>query len=181
MTVCSDIYPWTGNTNKHRYVIATLSQPLRAQLRQIPAVPTVHINRAVMILEPPSDETLRVKHQVCLDSCSIIKESLTICQAEQQALGAAPSELAKIPSQPSDPPRRKKGPKGPNPLSVKKKVVRPTGMMIPRDGSSEGSSGEKRKREGEDEQVPAPQKRKRRRKHGGSTTTPVEGLILVSL
>ncbi|KIM51095.1 hypothetical protein SCLCIDRAFT_144025 [Scleroderma citrinum Foug A] len=148
-----------GNTNQHRYVIATLSQPLRAQLRLIPAVPIVHINRAVMILEPPSNETLRVKHQ-----------------SEQQALGAAPSELAKIPSQPTNPPRRKKGPKGPNPLSVKKKVVRPTDMRMLRGGSSESLPiGEKRMREGEDEQVPAPHKRKRRRKHSGFTTTPVVG------
>jgi U3 small nucleolar RNA-associated protein 23 len=51
----------TGETNKHRYAIATQSQPLRAKLRLIPAVPIVHINRSVMILEPPSDATLKAK------------------------------------------------------------------------------------------------------------------------
>ncbi|KAL4064819.1 Fcf1-domain-containing protein [Scleroderma yunnanense] len=146
-----------GDTNKHRYVIATLSQPLRAQLRLIPAVPIVHINRAVMILEPPSDETLKVKRQ-----------------AEQQALGAAPSELAKMPLQRSDSAYRKKGPKGPNPLSVKKKVIRTTGPSTPRSGVGEDSSvGDKRKREGEDEQVATTRKKKRRRKHAGSAPTPV--------
>jgi hypothetical protein len=56
---------FTGDTNKHRYVIATQSQLLRAQLRRIPAVPIVHINRSVMILEPLSDATLKTKEAVC--------------------------------------------------------------------------------------------------------------------
>lgn len=55
-----------GDSNKHRYVIATQSKALRIKLRSIPAVPIVHINRAVMILEPPSDVTLKAKQQVCL-------------------------------------------------------------------------------------------------------------------
>ncbi|PBL00777.1 Fcf1-domain-containing protein [Armillaria gallica] len=52
-----------GDTNKHRYVIASQSQPLRSKLRSIPAVPLVHINRAVMVLEPPSDTTLASKQK----------------------------------------------------------------------------------------------------------------------
>jgi U3 small nucleolar RNA-associated protein 23 len=53
-----------GDTNKHRYVIASQSQPLRAKLRSIPAVPIVHINRSVIILEPPSEATLDSKGSV---------------------------------------------------------------------------------------------------------------------
>ena len=51
----------TGETNKHRYVVATQLQSLRGKLRAIPAVPLVHMTRSVMILEPPSDATLRAK------------------------------------------------------------------------------------------------------------------------
>lgn len=54
-----------GDSNKHRYVIATQLRALRVKLRVIPAVPLVHVNRAVMILEPPSDATLDAKQQVC--------------------------------------------------------------------------------------------------------------------
>lgn len=54
-----------GDSNKHRYVTATQSQTLRIKLRLIPAVPIVHINRAVMILEPPSDVTSKAKQQAC--------------------------------------------------------------------------------------------------------------------
>ena len=56
----------TGDKNKHRYVIATQSQPLRNHLRTIPAVPIIHIKKSVVILEPPSDTTLSIKAEVCL-------------------------------------------------------------------------------------------------------------------
>ncbi|KAJ3508873.1 hypothetical protein NMY22_g16475 [Coprinellus aureogranulatus] len=96
-----------GDSNKHRYVIVTQSNPLRNQLRRIPAVPIVHMNRSVMILEPPSDATLRKK-----------------ALAEAQLLGASTSDRALLEaSKPEEAPRKKKGPKGPNPLSVKKKKV----------------------------------------------------------
>ncbi|KAG6336736.1 hypothetical protein ID866_2341 [Astraeus odoratus] len=145
----------SGDTNKHRYVVATQLQPLRSKLRLVPAVPIIHINRAVMILEPPSDKTHEVK-----------------TQAEKQALGAP--ALAKPPVESSNPHRRKKGPKGPNPLSVKKKTVRSTDARVSRNDVATGlpsrdasSAGEKRKR-GDDEQPVSTRKRKRRRKHGES-------------
>lgn len=61
-----------GETNKHRYVVATQSQELRQKLRAIPAVPIVHVNRSVMILEPPSGTTLRAKALVS-SSQSLVK------------------------------------------------------------------------------------------------------------
>ncbi|KAF9229489.1 Fcf1-domain-containing protein [Gyrodon lividus] len=151
-----------GDSNKHRYVIATQSQPLRAKFRLIPAVPIVHINRAVMILEPPSDITLKIKQR-----------------NEEQALGPSVAERAALPSQSlPDPPHRNKGRKGPNPLSIKKKMVaanpgRPSRTVMT--ASSRLSSvpidvhtGEKRKRDDDEEDtavVPGTRKRKRRRKH----------------
>jgi len=54
-----------GEANKHRYVIATQSHPLRVSLRAIPGVPIVHVNRSVMVLEPASDATLQSKQRVC--------------------------------------------------------------------------------------------------------------------
>ena len=56
----------SGANNKHRYVIATQSHPLRVKLRSIPAAPIVHINRSVMVLEPPSDTTLYAKEAVSM-------------------------------------------------------------------------------------------------------------------
>ena len=57
-----------GDSNKHRYVVTTQSQPLRVTLRAIPAVPIVHVNRSVMVLEPASDMTLKIKETVSFPS-----------------------------------------------------------------------------------------------------------------
>jgi hypothetical protein len=59
----------------HRYVIATQSHPLRVDLRAIPGVPIVHINRSVMVLEPASDVTLQFKQRV---RYAIIQISLSL-------------------------------------------------------------------------------------------------------
>jgi U3 small nucleolar RNA-associated protein 23 len=53
-----------GDSNKHRYVVITQSHPLRIKLRSIPATPIIHINRSVVVLEPPSDVTLQTKSRV---------------------------------------------------------------------------------------------------------------------
>ncbi|KAI0824241.1 Fcf1-domain-containing protein, partial [Trametes gibbosa] len=95
-----------GETNKHRYVIATQSQDLRQTLRAVPGVPIVHMNRSVMILEPPSDATLRAK---------ALEEGMALLPSEPEAATLPAAQ----PEEPSK--KKKKGPKGPNPLSVKKK------------------------------------------------------------
>ena len=53
-----------GDSNKHRYIVATQSQPLRSKLRAIPAVPVLHITRSVMILEPMSEISQQAKARV---------------------------------------------------------------------------------------------------------------------
>ncbi|CDO72319.1 hypothetical protein BN946_scf184977.g16 [Trametes cinnabarina] len=152
-----------GDTNKHRYVVASHSHELRQKLRAIPGVPIVHMNRSVMILEPPSDATLRVK-----------------ALSEEKALHASEPEVAKLPAPaPQEPRKKKKGPKGPNPLSVKKK--KKTDAQPPlkkKEGESKAQAGEKRKRESDGVAVglsaPQPEgtghKRKRRRKHGSGSS-----------
>ena len=88
----------SGDTNKHRYVVSTQSQPLRVKLRSIPGVPILHVNRSVMILEPPSDTTLRAKHLVSLVHSGIYFTGLMIIflQAEQQSLAPSTSEIGKL-------------------------------------------------------------------------------------
>ncbi|KAI0757076.1 Fcf1-domain-containing protein [Daedaleopsis nitida] len=149
-----------GETNKHRYVLATQSQELRQKLRAIPAVPIVHVNRSVMILEPPSDATLRAK-----------------ALEEEKALHPTAPEAAKLPTTaPPEPPKKmKKGPKGPNPLSVKKKKPKPDAPSLKHEESNHLKvfAGDKRKRDEEDVDSTTTSvrpggkghKRKRRRQH----------------
>jgi len=154
-----------GDTNKHRYVIATQSQPLRVKLRTIPATPLVHVNRTVMVLEPPSDVTIQAKQSM-----------------EEQALHPTASDMTLVSASGSAEPIRKKrkGPKGPNPLSVKKKKVVEASKARPRPVPvTKANVGEKRKRgeenkaQGEDEiisnDVEPPQRKRRRKKAGQST------------
>ncbi|KAJ2928886.1 hypothetical protein H1R20_g8311, partial [Candolleomyces eurysporus] len=112
-----------GDSNKHRYVISTQSSTLRTKLRSIPAVPIIHINRSVLVLEPPSDSTLRKK-----------------ALAEQKLLGASTSDAALIEaSQPEAPKKvKKKGPKGPNPLSVRKKKTTEHPQQQPKSNPDKG-------------------------------------------
>ncbi|GJE86045.1 PIN domain-like protein [Phanerochaete sordida] len=149
-----------GDTNKHRYVVATQSQPLRSKLRKIPAVPVVHINRSVMILEPMSETTAEAKEK-----------------AEQAQMLPSAAEAAKVAQgKPAEePPRKKrKGPKGPNPLSVKKKKVQQPSGPVSKPAVSEGADQTSAKRKRADDGHPDPanpegpeksgHKRKRRRK-----------------
>ncbi|KIP12024.1 hypothetical protein PHLGIDRAFT_98791 [Phlebiopsis gigantea 11061_1 CR5-6] len=151
-----------GDSNKHRYVIATQSQPLRSKLRAISAVPVVHITRSVMILEPMSEISQQVK-----------------ARAEQQILLPSSTETAKLaataPAAEGPPKKKRKGPKGPNPLSMKKKKPKQA-ESAPRPATKDAEKsvnlGEKRKRVDDEQVSPAPpdaatshgHKRKHRRK-----------------
>ena len=108
--------------------------------------------------------------------CGCSSRAYSVRQAEEQALHPSAPEAAKLPTAaPSEPPKKKKkGPKGPNPLSVKKKKPKPSDSATKmKDSSVMKALGEKRKRDDEDDVQPSTtasedvgQKRKRRRKHG---------------
>ncbi|KAG9314519.1 Fcf1-domain-containing protein, partial [Chiua virens] len=139
----------------HRYVIATQSRVLRAKLRMILAVPIVHVNRAVMILEPPSEATLKAKQA-----------------NEEKAFEPSSAELATIrPDTPDQLPRKRKGPKGPNPLSTKKKVAPRARRPISASDNADSSAGQKRKG-GEDEDATGTTVRKRKRRRHATSQVP---------
>lgn len=94
--------------NKHRYVVATQKVGLRGVLRRIPAVPLIYINRSVMIMEPMSPATENARE-------TIEREKLT------SGLNNPVNDIEE--PQETTSKKRKKGPKEPNPLSVKKKKV----------------------------------------------------------
>lgn len=88
-------------------------------------------------------------------------------------------ELAKLPSAQTapQPPRKRKGPKGPNPLSVKKKKAAPTPALPKNLDAGKVEVGKKRKAhddDGDDRTVKSPgetgHKRKRRRRTNAQST-----------
>ncbi len=117
-------------TNKHRYIIASQEAEVRAHMRQIPGVPAIYINRSVMIMEPMarSTEGLREQQERGKFRAGLKakypngalgkrkREDVEETDGDEQLSDApAPTEETAMPKQ-----KRKKGPKGPNPLSVKK-------------------------------------------------------------
>ena len=115
-----------NGTNKHRYIIATQDPEVRAQMRTISGVPLVYINRSVMILEPMSTAT---------DKARQAEERGKIRAGLHGRRGGATAEVKRKREEvdeeegsgdvvdgdaPAPKRKRVKGPKGPNPLSVKK-------------------------------------------------------------
>ena len=166
-----------GEANKHRYVVATQSRPFRVSLRAIPGVPIVHINRSVMILEPASDTTLqakqRVRYAIDLPTRTPFFAQISILQVEQDALAPSISERAilKAATPQAEPIlRKKKGPKSPNPLSVKKKAPKPASQepnkrakVINTARIETVDAGSKRKRHDDAESNSQPRPKRRRR------------------
>lgn len=133
----------------------------------------MHVNRSVMILEPASDATLQSKQRVrrvlgCPPTLPLLLIRWYILQAEQNALGPSVSEKAMLNAvapQPEPRVKKKKGPKGPNPLSVKKKTPK---HRIQQEKKTTATPA------AQDEKVDAGKKRKREEAEGGSGSVSVE-------
>lgn len=94
--------------NKHRYVLASQIFELRKELMNVPGVPMVFMNRSVMVMEPISKMTLRYANDY-----------------ENKKLTGGLNSTGQEPVK-QEPAKKRKGPKQPNPLSIKKKKVEKT-------------------------------------------------------
>lgn len=104
-----------GETNKHRYVLALASRPFQQSMERIAGLPIMHFNaRGVLVLSPPSAASVRVKNA-----------------AEEERMKAGAKILDGVVDGGNvvigDGEGRRKKPKAPNPLSVKKKKVEDVG------------------------------------------------------
>lgn len=119
-----------GNTN--HYFVATQDPDLTRTINKIPGVPLLYISGKTIILEKPSLASIRTADKLAS------KRSL-LTSYEQETLQKLKGS-AERPSVPSAK-RKRRGPKEPNPLSVKKKQKRGV-----EGGSVESGTGRKRKR-----------------------------------
>ncbi|KAI5969310.1 hypothetical protein CANMA_001630 [Candida margitis] len=129
--------------NKHRYVVATQDLELRRKLRQVPGVPLVYMNRSVMVMEPLSNASAKYSEQWeskkltgglnDLQAGKIVHEDEE--DIEEENTGNEPAK------------KKRKGPKGPNPLSVKKKKKAETTEK--EDGETKHKRRRKHKKSGE--------------------------------
>ncbi|KAH8916284.1 hypothetical protein BT69DRAFT_1287898 [Atractiella rhizophila] len=135
-----------GNENKHRYIIATQSTSLRSSLRTIPGLPIIFLNRSILLLEQPSEATVKRKEQMDSSKLHIPAHELDFLRSAAPSVripksaldnvalnDPSPSSSTSVTNNPSASTsvtvttegevkrKGKRKAKGPNPLSLKKK------------------------------------------------------------
>lgn len=169
-----------SRTNKNRYVVATQDEAVRRYCREVRGVPLVYVKRSVMVMEPMAEGSVgvregveREKFRAGLKGRVGKRKRGDDDEGREGDHSMAHGETAETKK------KRVRGPKGPNPLSVKK--AKKVKMEEPPMGDNEQdarevvtpNANEERTtavavdiREGpSDESQNLPTKRKRRRKH----------------
>ncbi|KAG5980711.1 hypothetical protein E4U43_006708 [Claviceps pusilla] len=184
----SVIDPKDTGENKHRYVVASQSQELRRMLRGVRGVPLIYIKRSVMILEPMSDESVQLRAREERKKFRAgIKPTLgkrkreekdgggddddnddddgaehdagkAGGQREKEAATGQPSNNVSS-AEPAKKKNKRHGPKGPNPLSVKKakkkSTTTTTQESTTKTGDGEETAKRKRRRRTKPAEAPA--------------------------
>jgi len=119
--------PKDSGTNKHRYVLAVQDPLTRQWARGVKGLPTIYVARSVMIMEPMAEASIRVKDGeergklrsgirrsmlTAGDGEKRKREELKELEVGQDKVITEEEQVHKK--------RKIKGPKGPNPLSIKK-------------------------------------------------------------
>lgn len=163
--------------NKHRYCVATQAPEIRQDLRAVPGVPLVYINRSVMIMEPmaPISAMKREREERGKFVAGIKDTRPKQTKRKREEEGVEGEVEQEEGSEGKDKKKRikRRGPKGPNPLSVKKK--KPSGeggnhREAGVEGAAKTRSGEVRvEGDGDGDGDGEAKKRKRRRRRAGKS------------
>jgi len=126
----SCVDPKGAGVNPHRYIVAVQEPEIRGKLRSIPGVPLIYITRSIVLLEPMSgvstDTRERAEREKFRDGIRGTRKR----KRDEQEDTLVGEEVPGRARQDQDGPRVRekgkwaKGPKGPNPLSVKKSKKR---------------------------------------------------------
>lgn len=119
--------PKETGVNKHRYVVACNDLQTRSALRMVKGTPLLYISRSVMIMEPMADESVqqraadeRAKLRAEIKRFSDGKKRKRINDENEDPVEGH-DDAHTTEDQPGKKKKQRKGPKGPNPLSVKSK------------------------------------------------------------
>lgn len=117
----SVVDPKNSGNNKHRYVVASQDLDVRKSMRELMGVPLIYIHRSVMIMEPMAGKTAENREKE-----ELVKLRAGVRPAngflKRKRSDLHPEEDLKNGENKQIPTKKKaaRGPKGPNPLSVKK-------------------------------------------------------------
>lgn len=131
--LASVIDPKQSSTNKNRYVIASQDEEVRKYCRGVKGVPLVYVKRSVMVMEPMAESSVNVKEGINRGKFRMGLRGQADENKRKRKTDADPNhgdgDVAEKSGTPGDedgevgrPIKKKRirGPKGPNPLSVKK-------------------------------------------------------------
>ena len=124
--------------NKHRYLVATQDKQLRNKLSKVPGVPLIYMNRSVMVMEPMSEATTTYSNSVERKKLTGGLNDLKVGKVKKQDDQTDGTE--------NPPSKKRKGPKEPNPLSMKKKKTADTDTKSNRDSKDNSEPKTKRRR-----------------------------------
>ncbi|KAH8591338.1 Fcf1-domain-containing protein [Bisporella sp. PMI_857] len=136
----SVIDPKGHKSNKHRYVVASQDLSLRRELRNILGVPLIYINRSVMIMEPMAETSVgnREREERGKFRDGLKRANGSLKRKRDEEGDDAPDADVKGTTKKA---KKRKGPKEPNPLSVKKK--KPKAQAVAAKAGSEESKDSK--------------------------------------
>ncbi|KAF2682481.1 hypothetical protein K458DRAFT_342124 [Lentithecium fluviatile CBS 122367] len=134
-----------GPTNKHRYIVASQDQEVRKHMRAIAGLPLVYISKSVVLLEPMNTQTAeqrsaleRSKFRLGLKGQRNPDAGQKRKRADDEGANGGSIEDSAGDAKPQKK-KKHKGPKQPNPLSMKKPSKAP-----PKDESSKPKAADHR-------------------------------------
>ncbi|KAA6415389.1 MAG: rRNA-processing UTP23 [Lasallia pustulata] len=129
----SVVDPKDSQRNKNRYVIASQEDDVRRKLREIPGVPLVYVKRSVMVMEPMAEGSVGIREGVERGKFRAGLKGRNLSGVKRKREPEDEADTGKVVGTGDVPPpggdedlermvkkRKARGPKGPNPLSVKK-------------------------------------------------------------
>lgn len=127
----SVIDPKNSKTNKNRYVIASQEEEVRRYCRGVKGVPLVYVKRSVMVMEPMADSSVGVREgmerEKLRTGLRVNGHAAGVKRKRGESgdidVGQAQHSGSHEPQQGKALKRKTRGPKGPNPLSVKKRRI----------------------------------------------------------
>ncbi|XP_054153180.1 rRNA-processing protein UTP23 homolog [Oppia nitens] len=126
----------SGNNNPDHYMLATQDLQLTRSVRRSVVCPLIYLNGNVIVMTKPVDSVKEEAHRRGVDASDQLAEhDVQVLSKLKEIHGLADDSVGD-----NQPKKRRKGPKGPNPLSCKKPKTKPTTTTTTKT-SGAGSSG----------------------------------------
>lgn len=175
----SVVDPKGSGSNKHRYVVASNEKEVRTKMRRIPGVPLIYISKSVVLMEPMTSATekYREKEEKSKFKLGLKGQRKPDAGEKRKREDDDEKDDKSIATETQAPKkRRQKGPKQPNPLSMKKK--KPDTANSQPGSEKKANPAEQKETEptaadAQDGDATAP--KKRRRKHKSKAEGGAEG------